>query len=196
MGKGPGACKSMPCDICNVEQTKQLMAVIEKEDGKLNVLVNNSGTNFNAPLDKHPPEQFAKVMDVNINAVFTISQQAAPLLAKGASREAPSTIINISSTNALLVPQIGIFGYGASKAGLLMLTRHLAQELAQHNITVNSICPGPFPSRMTRGTIKNLGGEEVMAKDQALKRLGGLSHCLADLIASESAHARSSILDI
>merc|ERR1712194_760625 len=111
-------------------------------------------------------------MDVNTNAVFTVTQQAATLLAKGASAANPSTVINISSNNGLQVPQIRTFAYSTSKAAVLMLSRHLAQELAPQNITVNSICPGPFQSRMMRATIKNSGGEEAMAEGTAMKRMG------------------------
>jgi NAD(P)-dependent dehydrogenase (short-subunit alcohol dehydrogenase family) len=72
-----------------------------------------------------------------------------PLLRKAAAPNDPARIINIASIDAIRVPPWESYAYGASKAGLAHLTRHLAKNLAPQNITVNALAPGVFPSRMT-----------------------------------------------
>jgi len=170
--EGPGSCTALTCDVGSLDDQKKVIGAIDKADGKLNVLVNNSGTNYNAPLEKYQPEMFQKVLEINTNAIFTFTQTAAPLLMKAGTQEDPARVINISSNNGLVVPKMPTFAYSTSKAAVLMLSKHLAQELGPKHVTVNSICPGPFQSRMMRATIQKAGGEEVVSKATALGRLG------------------------
>jgi len=169
---GPGSCKALVCDVIVEEQQKAMLAEIQKAEGKLHVLVNNSGTNYAAPLGKYPPKAFDKVMGLNTNAVFSLTQFALPLLEASSSDGDPGRVINIASINGLRVPMVDTFAYSASKAAVVMLSKHMASALGRKHITVNTICPGPFMSRMMRGTIAAIGGEEVMASGTALNRLG------------------------
>eukprot|EP00434_Breviolum_minutum_P011773 symbB.v1.2.010389.t1/scaffold638.1/size177989/8 len=169
--KGPGSCVAMVCDVSKLDQQKKLIEDIEKAEGKLHILVNNSGTNFNAPLGKYSPEMFDKVMQLNTNAVFALTQLAVPLLEASSSREDPGRVIHISSVNGLQPPLIDTFAYSASKAAVVMLSKHLAGALGPKHITSNCICPGPFMSRMMRATVKAVG-EDNIAGSTALSRLG------------------------
>jgi len=169
--KGPGKCFSLTADVGDEAQVKTLLSEIDKREGKLDVLVNNAGTNFNASIDKHSSADFMKVMQVNVNAVFIISRLAMPLLEKAASEESPARIINISSVNGMQVPGHYGYGYTASKAAVNMLTQHLAANVAERLVTINAVAPGPFPSRMMRGTI-DMAGEENVREMTSLKRLG------------------------
>lgn len=81
------------------------------------------------PLEDHPEQGWDKVFDVNLKAVFFLVQAMLPLLRASARR--PSRIINIASINGLVPPQVENYAYSASKAGLIMMTRHLAKRLAQ-----------------------------------------------------------------
>lgn len=171
---GPGSCVSLVCDVGVAEQQKSLFAAIQKAEGKLHVLVNNSGTVYNAPIGKHPPDMFDKVMQLNTNAIFSLTQLALPLLQAASSAEDPARVINISSVNGIRVPRPDTFAYSASKAAVLMLSKHLASALGPMHITVNSVCPGPFVSRMMRGTIQH-AGEARIASSTALGRLGAPS---------------------
>jgi len=155
--KGPGSCVAKRCDISDAEQQTNLINSIKAEEGKLHVLVNNSGTNFNAPLESYEMANFAKVMQLNVDAVFGLTRLAVPLLEASSSREDPGRVINISSINGIQVPMFPTFAYSTSKAAVLMLSKHLASQLGEQHITVNSICPGPFMSRMMRGTIQAAG---------------------------------------
>jgi len=168
---GPGSCTALTCDVGVLEQQQAMIDAIKKAEGKLHVLVNNSGTNFNAPLGKYKPEMFEKVMQVNTNAIFCLVQLAAPLMEASSSREDPGRVINISSVNGLHPPLMDTFAYSTSKAAVVMLSKHLAGALGPKHITVNSICPGPFMSRMMRGTIQ-AAGEGNVAGGTALGRMG------------------------
>jgi NAD(P)-dependent dehydrogenase (short-subunit alcohol dehydrogenase family) len=118
----------------------------------LNILLNNAGANWGASLEDYPDEGFAKVMDTNLNAVFSLTREAVPLLSKAASAADPARVINIGSMDGLHVPvvqRVPTFAYSASKAALHHLTRALAVELGPRHITVNAVAPGFFESRMT-----------------------------------------------
>ena len=117
-----------------------------------------------------PAEAYAKVVDVNLTAVFRTIQLFAPLLRAGATPTSPARVINISSINGIEPPPMPTYAYSSSKAALLMLSRHLAVSLSPE-VTVNAIAPGPFPSRMMRGTIK-AAGEESVAAGTLMRRLG------------------------
>lgn len=170
--KGPGSCVALVSDVSKLDQQKKLIEEIEKVEGKLHILVNNSGTNFNAPLGKYSPEMFDKVMQLNTNAVFALTQLAVPLLEASSSREDPGRVIHISSVNGLQPPLIDTFAYSTSKAAVVMLSKHLAGALGPKHITSNCICPGPFMSRMMRATVKAVVGEDNIAGSTALSRLG------------------------
>merc|ERR1719245_1004688 len=94
-----------------------------------------------------------------------------PLLRKATKR--PARIINIASTDAIRAPvDRDNFAYGASKAAVIRLSEHLAGALGRDGITVNTVCPGPFQSRMMRATIKAAGGEHVVGQGTALGKIG------------------------
>lgn len=169
--KGPGKCIALKCDVGVSAQQQQLVNEIKSREGKLHVLVNNSGTNFNAPLGHHQIEMFDKVIKVNTTAVFELTQMALPLLEAAGTKDDPARVINIASINGLQAPVVDTFCYSASKAAVVMLSKHLASALGPKHITVNSICPGPFMSRMMRATVQAMG-EDNIAATSAIGRLG------------------------
>ncbi|MFJ8966611.1 SDR family NAD(P)-dependent oxidoreductase [Lentzea sp. NPDC102401] len=114
------------------------------EFGTVAVLVNNAGVASAVPASRETPEQFLSVMDVNLNGAYWMAQAAAAVMKSGGS------IINISSVLGLVTGGIPQAAYSASKAGLLGLTRDLAQQwTGRKGIRVNAICPGFFASEMT-----------------------------------------------
>eukprot|EP00754_Rhynchopus_humris_P003984 Rhum_TRINITY_DN12063_c0_g1::Rhum_TRINITY_DN12063_c0_g1_i1::g.48933::m.48933 len=157
-----GKVVALQADVGNTEDVKRLVATVREREGKLNALINNAGTNFSAPIGKYSPEAFEKVMRVNVNSVFTLTQEAAPLLEESARAcGRPSRVLNISSINGVRPSDFDTFAYSASKAGVIRLSQHLASKLGRRGILVNSICPGPFESRMMRGTVKMVGKKAV-----------------------------------
>jgi gluconate 5-dehydrogenase len=138
--------------------------------GDVDILVNNAGASWGAPAEDHPLEAWDKVMNLNVRGYFLLSQAIAKksMIARRSGR-----IINIASIAGLggNPSALKTIAYNTSKGAVLNFTRALGAEWGAHNITVNAICPGFFPSRMTAGTIKALG-EEALAAAAPLKRLG------------------------
>ena len=100
----------------------------------------------------------------------TAQQVLLPLLRKSASYEDPARVINIASINGIAPPALETYAYSSSKAGVIMLTRHLAGQLASQDILVNAIAPGPFPSKMMAATLEEMG--EAIRAGNPRKRVG------------------------
>lgn len=141
-----GSCLSLPADLGQEAGWVRVCEHLTQVEGRLDVLVNNAGAVWGAPLDAYPVEGWDKVLDLNLKAVFFLTQRLLPLLR--AADHMPSRIINIASINGLQPPDADVYAYSASKAGCIMLTRHLAKRLASENILVNAIAPGPFATDM------------------------------------------------
>lgn len=144
-----GTCIGLPADLSTPEGCAALIAEVQERVGSLDVLVNNAGATWGAPLAEYPVEGFDKVMNLNVRAPFLMTQGLVPQLAAAASGEDPARVINIGSIAGLRTPTNDAYAYGASKAAVHHLTRHLAAALAEQHINVNAIAPGLFPSRMT-----------------------------------------------
>jgi NAD(P)-dependent dehydrogenase (short-subunit alcohol dehydrogenase family) len=142
----------MVADVTNTEQRHALVAQVQEQAGGLSILINNAGANWGATLEDYPDAGFAKVIDTNLNAVFSLTRDLIPALTTAATEQDPARVINIGSMDGLQVPivqRVPTFAYSASKAALHHLTRTLAVDLAAKHITVNAVAPGFFESRMT-----------------------------------------------
>jgi len=130
-------------DVSKPEDCREV-ARAAAEFGTVAVLVNNAGVASAVPASRETPEEFRSVLDVNLNGAYWMAQAAASVMKSGGS------IINISSVLGLVTGGIPQAAYSASKAGLLGLTRDLAQQwTGRKGIRVNAICPGFFESEMT-----------------------------------------------
>ena len=138
--------------------------------GDIDILVNNAGAAWGAPAEDHPLDAWDKVMNLNVRGYFLLSQRVAK---KSMIARKQGRIINIASIAGLggNPPEMQTIAYNTSKGAVVNFTRALACEWGKYGITVNAICPGFFPSKMTRGTLENLG-EEKLAAHAPLKRLG------------------------
>ncbi|MDO8441264.1 MAG: SDR family oxidoreductase [Polaromonas sp.] len=141
-----------------------------KRFGHVDILVNNAGATWGAPAEDHPVEAWDKVMNLNIRGYFILSQHIAKhsMIPRKSGR-----IINVASIAGLggNPPEMTMLAYNTSKGAVINFTRALGCEWGKYNITVNAICPGFFPSKMTMGTLKALG-EEQLAAHAPLRRLG------------------------
>ena len=151
-----------------------------KRMGHVDILVNNAGAAWGAPAEDYPVEAWDKVMNLNIRGYFILSQHIAKhsMIPRFRSAQAANShyggrIINIASIAGLGGNPSGMntIAYNTSKGAAINFTRALAGEWGVHGITVNAICPGFFPSKMTMGTLKAMG-EEKLAAHAPLKRLG------------------------
>jgi NAD(P)-dependent dehydrogenase (short-subunit alcohol dehydrogenase family) len=119
---------------------------IAAEFGRVDVLVNNAGIGTAAPATRETPEQFRKVIDVNLNGSYWMAQACGRVMAPG------SSIVNISSVLGITTGGLPQAAYSSSKAGIIGLTRDLAQQwTGRKGIRVNALAPGFFPSEMTDG---------------------------------------------
>ena len=138
--------------------------------GPVDILVNNAGAAWGAPAEDHPLDAWDKVMNLNVRGYFILSQYIAKhsMIARRSGK-----IINIASIAGLggNPPDMQTLAYNTSKGAVINFTRALACEWGKYGINVNAICPGFFPSRMTKGTLEAMG-EERLKEHAPLLRLG------------------------
>jgi NAD(P)-dependent dehydrogenase (short-subunit alcohol dehydrogenase family) len=147
-----GECIAAPGVLTDAEQFERVVAGIAERETALHLLVNNAGTSWGASLEDFPPAVFDATFAINVRAAFELTQALLPQLRAAARSDDPARVINVGSAAGLTTPPKGMgnFAYAASKSALHALTRHLAVELASDPITVNTLAPGLFPTRMTR----------------------------------------------
>lgn len=172
-----GSAVSIPADLSREDECGRLADAIAARESKLHVLVHNSGAAWGAPFDSFLDTAWTKVLTLNLQRVFTLSQRLIPLLEAAVVRESeggavtdPARIIHVGSIDALRVPVVDNFAYSASKAGLHHLSRHLAVALGPRGVTSNTVACGPFPSRMLKPLMDSFGDQ--MAEASPLGRIG------------------------
>ena len=148
-------------------------AVVEKTLGRfgtIDILVNNAGTTWGAPAEEHPAEAWHKVINLNVNAIFFLTQEVGRRSMIPARK---GKIVNMSSVAGLRAHGTGMttIAYDTSKAAILHFTRSLAAEWGKYGINVNAICPGFFPTKMSRGLLERIS--DAVVAGTPLGRLGG-----------------------
>lgn len=141
-------CVSIPADMSTLEGIDGFCAQFRKHEDHLDVLINNAGVAWGAPLEEFPEVGWDKVMNTNVKGPFFLIQKLLPELQKTATHENPTHIVNVGSIDGIKTPVFDNFSYGPSKAAIHHLTRVLAAHLIKRNIIVNGIAPGPFPTYM------------------------------------------------
>jgi NAD(P)-dependent dehydrogenase (short-subunit alcohol dehydrogenase family) len=144
-----GTCHAIQADVSSEAGALALADALVTRAGRLDVLVNNAGTAWGAPLADYPDAAFDKLWAVNVKAVFNLTKFLLPTLEQHASVNEPARIINIGSVDGLMVPITETYAYSTTKAAVHMLTRHIAHYVVGRHVNVNAIAPGLFPSRMT-----------------------------------------------
>ncbi len=138
--------------------------------GTIDILVNNAGATWGAPAEEYPPEAWHKVMNLNVNAMFFLTQDVGRRVMIPKKK---GKVINMSSVAGLRAHGSGMatIAYNTSKAAVLQFTRALAAEWGKYGININAICPGFFPSKMSRGLLEVIGPDVIA--HTPLGRLGG-----------------------
>jgi len=145
-------CVAVPCDISRPEAVRGLVDAVAARFGKIDVLVNNAGATWGAPVLEMPLDQWRRVLDTNLTGSFLVTQAAGRLMID----RRYGKIINIASIAGLTgnPPEVlDTIGYSAAKGGLIAFTRDLAVKWAPHNVYVNAIAPGFFRTRMTESLL-------------------------------------------
>ena len=173
-------------DMSQPNAVEPLIDQVLARFGGIDILVNNAGSAWGARAEDHPLDAWQKIINLNLTAVFTLSQAVGKrvMIPKRKGK-----IINIASIAGLVgtdprwMPTIA---YNTSKGGVVNFTRSLAAEWAEYNINVNAIAPGVFPSKMSKDMIEH--GEEMIISAIPMRRLGGPEELkgVAVLLASDA----------
>jgi NAD(P)-dependent dehydrogenase (short-subunit alcohol dehydrogenase family) len=167
-----GSCIPVVADLAAPEGCSALARTLADSETGLDVLVNNAGRTWGAPLASFPDKAWASVMAVNVQSPFTLVRDLLPLLRQAGAARGPSRVINVGSLAGAAVEPLSAFSYAASKAAIHHLSRVLAAELAPVGVTVNTLVPGYFPTQMTshiRAEEERLG---ALVSRIPLRRLG------------------------
>jgi len=165
-----GEAVALPLDVTNPDSVNEVVAKTVERFGRIDILVNNSGTSWGAPAFDMPYEAWQKVIQTNLTGTFLMSQA----VGRHMRDQGGGKIINIASVAGLRGSEpeaLDAVGYNASKGGVITLTRDLAVKWARYNIYVNAIAPGFFPTKMTKVVLER-GYDRIIAATP-LRRVGG-----------------------
>lgn len=157
------------CDISNLDDVKKVVKETNAHFGSIDILVNNSGATWGAPVVDMPLEAWQKVINVNITGTFLMSQEVGKIMIE----QKRGKIINIASVAGFggTDPKyMDTIGYNTSKGAVITFTKDLAVKWGQHNINVNAIAPGFFPTKMSKGLLHE--GKDKILEGTPLNRLG------------------------
>lgn len=164
-----GFCVALPADLSTEAECERLAQELGQRENHLDVLVNNAGATWGAPMSDTDEVAFERVLALNVKGVFHLTKFLRPLLEASATVDSPARVINIGSIDGIHVPTLETYAYSASKSAVHQLTRHMAKFMAPL-VTVNAIAPGPFESKMMAATLKAFG--DAIASSAPMKRIG------------------------
>ncbi len=159
----------LKCDLNEPADVENAVFNILDRFGRIDVLVNNAGQSWGANPEDYKLEDWRKIIDININGTFIITQAVGREMIRAKSGK----IINISSYSGLCGTDpecLNALAYNTSKGALVVFTKDLATKWAPHNINVNCIAPGWFPSKMTKWLFENRA--EALQRRMLIKRFG------------------------
>ena len=160
---------SFSADVTSQEKTEAMVKLAMKTFGRIDILINSAGINIRGPIDEITPDDFTKVMEVNVTGTWLCSRAVTPFM----KERRQGRIINMASTLGL----VGLANrtpYASSKGAVVQMTRALALELAPFNIMVNAICPGPFLTDMNVPIANTEESNKFIVGATALGRWGEL----------------------
>jgi len=191
-------CHTIASDLSQFDTIPGVVSSVLERWGPIDILVNNAGNSWGAPAEDYPDEAWRKVMSLNIDAQFFLCREVGK---RSMLPRRSGKIINIASIAGLYGNPPGwklqTVAYNTSKGALIQLTRTLAAEWGPHNINVNAICPGFFPSKMSKVVLERMGADVIALTP--LGRLGGeedLKGSVVFLASEASRHVTGQVLAV
>jgi glucose 1-dehydrogenase len=188
-----GRALAVQADVSNEQQVDEMFTRARTELGGLDILVNNAGFETHHPILEMPADAWRKVLEVDLTGAFLCAQRAARIMCETKSGGA---IVQISSVHNV-IPWGGFAHYCAAKAGLDMLTKTMALELASEGVRVNSVAPGAIQTPINQ----NVWGDAALLKDLLRKipseRMGQteeVAACVAFLCSNEASYVTGAVL--
>jgi NAD(P)-dependent dehydrogenase (short-subunit alcohol dehydrogenase family) len=159
---------ALGCDVKNPDQVQAVVDTTVAQFGRIDILINNAGTSWGAPVEEMRLEHWNKVIETNLTGTFLFSQAAGKVMVP----QRRGKIINIASVAGLrgAPPEFQAIGYHASKGGVIAFTKDLACKWGIYNIQVNAIAPGWFPTHMSRVVIEQ--NKDALLNKIPLRRFG------------------------
>jgi NAD(P)-dependent dehydrogenase (short-subunit alcohol dehydrogenase family) len=159
---------ALGCDVKNPAEIQQVVDATMAQFGRIDILINNAGTSWGAPVEEMRLEHWNKVIETNLTGTFLFSQAVGKIMVS----QRRGKIINIASVAGLggAPPEFQAIGYHASKGGVIIFTKDLACKWGIHNIQVNSIAPGWFPTNMSQVLIER--NKDTFLRSIPLRRFG------------------------
>jgi gluconate 5-dehydrogenase len=169
---------ALACDVKNPVSIQEMVEATVSQFGRIDVLINNAGISWGAPVEDMRLEDWNKVIETNLTGTFLCAQAVGKVMIRqgrgknGAGRSSAGKIINIASVAGLggAPAELPAIGYHASKGAVITFTKDLACKWASHNIQVNAIAPGWFPTHMSNRVLEH--HEELFLSHIPLRRFG------------------------
>lgn len=168
----PGEAVGFSGDVGSEDGVDALVEAVRERTGTLDILMNNAGVTWGAPMGQFPHAAWEKVFAVNVAGLFHLTQKLLPMLIVSGTVDDPARVINVGSVMGERPMGDGAYSYAASKAAVHHLTQIMGKELAGYYVTVNALAPGPFVSRMTAFATADEKMREKVGKDVPLGRVG------------------------
>jgi len=169
---------AMGCDVKDPSSIQEMVDATLSQFGRIDVLINNAGISWGAPVEEMRLEDWNKVIETNLTGTFLCAQAVGKVMIRqgrdknSAASNTGGKIINIASVAGLggAPAELPAIGYHASKGGVISFTKDLACKWASHNIQVNAIAPGWFPTHMSNRVLEH--HEELFLSHIPLRRFG------------------------
>jgi NAD(P)-dependent dehydrogenase (short-subunit alcohol dehydrogenase family) len=169
---------ALGCDVKNPASIQEMVDATLSQFGRIDVLINNAGISWGAPVEEMRLEDWNKVIETNLTGTFLCAQAVGKVMIRqgrgenSACKNSAGKIINIASVAGLggAPEELPAIGYHASKGGVISFTKDLACKWASHNIQVNAIAPGWFPTHMSNRVLEH--HEELFLSHIPLRRFG------------------------
>lgn len=186
---------ALACDVKNPATIHGVVDTTVKEFGRIDILINNAGVSWGAPVEDMTLEQWNKVIETNLTGTFLCSQAVGKVMI----RQRRGNIINVASVAGFSgsPPALQVIGYQSSKGAVIIFTKDLACKWAQHNIRVNAVAPGWFPTHMSEFVIKR--DQNSLLERIPLRRFGNdqdLKGATVFLASDASAYVTGHILAV